>query len=61
MFILKFLMKLEEFNIRQAYECQMKRIKYGQSILNKLNYSLVKLEEEQNKIKEKMDEVKMYM
>lgn len=61
MLLLKFLMKLEEYHRKRAYKYQMKRIKYGQVMLTKLHVALIKCREEEDKIKEKMDEVKMYM
>ena len=65
MLLLKILMRLEEFYRKRAYKCQMHRIKHGQKILEKLNYSWVKLRESteraENEIKEKIEEVKLYM
>ena len=54
-------MKLEEYHRKRAYKYQMKRIKYGQAMLNKLHVALIKCREEEDKIKEKMEEVKRYM
>jgi|GEM_PF-7085949 len=65
MILLKFLMRLEEFYRKQAYKCQVWRVQYGQQIMEKLNYSLIKLREEtkraEDKIKEKIEDVKLYM
>ena len=65
MILLKFLMRLEEFYRKQAYKCQVRRVQYGQQIMEKLNYSLIKLREEtkraEDKIKEKIEDVKLCM